>query len=158
MSGSNSSFNWRVMILALILPPLLLVALDLTLFGNVPSVAMPEINPRIANATLTAYTLCSLVLLGNLFFYGESRNRPLAPLVGMVAAVSLGVLATIFFIGQGSMLLENNGSVRAQAVYNVVHTLVSTGAIILAVLVAVGSTFSSITAQKNRSFFDDEQE
>ncbi|MBT60748.1 MAG: hypothetical protein CMA63_04250 [Euryarchaeota archaeon] len=158
MSASNSSFNWRVMILALILPPLLLVALDLTLFGNVPSVAMPEINPRIANATLTAYTLCSLVLLGNLFFYGESRNRPLAPLVGMVAAVSLGVLATIFFIGQGSMLLENNGSVRAQAVYNVVHTLVSTGAIILAVLVAVGSTFSSITAQKNRSFFDDEQE
>lgn len=158
MSRPSGTLNWRVMFFALLLPPLLLFAIDLTLFGNVPSFKIGEINPRIANATLTAYTLCSLILLGNLFFYGESRNRPLAPLVGMIAAVGLGILATVFFIGQGPMLLENNGSVRAQAVYNVVHTLVSAGAISMAVLVSIGATFSSITAQKTRSLFDQEEE
>jgi len=146
------------MLLAFFLPPLLILAIEMTLSGDFKDIDSGVSFTRFANATLTAYTLCSLFLLGNLFFYGESRNRPLAPLVGMVVATALGVLATVLFIGQGSMLLENNGSVRAQAIYNIVHMFVSSGAILMAVSVGVGVTFSAITSQKPRSNFVLEEE
>jgi len=146
------------MLLAFFLPPLLILAIEMTLSGDFKGIDSGVSFTRFANATLTAYTLCSLFLLGNLFFYGESRNRPLAPLVGMVVATALGVLATVLFIGQGSMLLENNGSVRAQAIYNIVHMFVSSGAILMAVSVGVGVTFSAITSQKPRSNFVLEEE
>ena len=146
------------MLLAFFLPPLLILAIEVTLAGDFKGIDSGVSFTRFANATLTAYTLCSLFLLGNLFFYGESRNRPLAPLVGMVLATALGVLATVLFIGQGSMLLENNGSVRAQTIYNIVHMFVSSGAILMAVSVGVGVTFSAITSQKPRSNFVLEEE
>ena len=146
------------MLLAFFLPPLLILAIEMTLSGDFKHIDSGVSFTRFANATLTAYTLCSLFLLGNLFFYGESRNRPLAPLVGMVVATALGVLATVLFIGQGSMLLENNGSVRAQTIYNIVHMFVSSGAIFMGVSVGVGVTFSAITSQKPRSNFVSEEE
>tara|TARA_B110000967_G_C18811879_1_gene524056 strand:- start:107 stop:583 length:477 start_codon:yes stop_codon:yes gene_type:complete len=158
MKESNLVFTWRMMLLAFFLPPLLILAIEMTLSGDFKGIDSGVSFTRFANATLTAYTLCSLFLLGNLFFYGESRNRPLAPLVGMVVATALGVLATVLFIGQGSMLLENNGSVRAQAIYNIVHMFVSSGAILMAVSVGVGVTFSAITSQKPRSNFVLEEE
>ena len=43
------------------------------------------------------------------------------------------------------MLLEGNGSVRAQMVYNVAHTIVSLSALILSLFIALGLLFSSIT-------------
>ncbi len=147
-----------MILLAFLLPPLFILALDMTFYGSFKGIDSGVSFTRFANATLTAYTLSSLFLLGNLFFYGESRNRPLAPLVGMVLATLLGVLATWFFIGQGPMLLEDNGSVRAQAIYNIVHMFVSSGAIFMAVCVALGVTFSAITSQKPRSDFDLEEE
>tara|TARA_B100000902_G_C26506410_1_gene526427 strand:- start:64 stop:507 length:444 start_codon:yes stop_codon:yes gene_type:complete len=147
-----------MILLAFLLPPLFILALDMTFYGSFKGIDSGVSFTRFANATLTAYTLSSLFLLGNLFFYGESRNRPLAPLVGMVLATLLGVLATWFFIGQGPMLLEDNGSVRAQAIYNIVHMFVSSGAIFMAVCVALGVTFSAITSQKSRSDFDLEEE
>ena len=146
------------MLFAFLLPPLLILALDMTFFSGFKPIDTGVSFTRFANATLTAYTLCSLFLLGNLYFYGESRNRPWAPLVGMVMATALGVLATVFFIGQGPMLLEDNGSVRAQAIYNVVHMFVSSGAILVAVSVALGVTFSAITSQKARTNFELEEE
>tara|TARA_B110000459_G_scaffold158364_1_gene173578 strand:- start:315 stop:791 length:477 start_codon:yes stop_codon:yes gene_type:complete len=158
MKESNLVFTWRMMLLAFFLPPLLILAIEVTLAGDFKGIDSGVSFTRFANATLTAYTLCSLFLLGNLFFYGESRNRPLAPLVGMVLATALGVLATVLFIGQGSMLLENNGSVRAQTIYNIVHMFVSSGAILMAVSVGVGVTFSAITSQKPRSNFVLEEE
>jgi len=144
--------------LAFLLPPLLILALDITFYGSFKGIDSGVSFTRFANATLTAYTLCSLFLLGNLFFYGESRNRPLAPLVGMVVATLLGISATVLFIGQGPMLLEDNGSVQAQAIYNIVHMFVSSGAILMSVCVALGVTFSAITSQKPRSDFDLEEE
>jgi hypothetical protein len=41
--------------------------------------------------------------------------------------------------------LEGNGSVRAQMVYNIAHTIVSLSALILSLLIALGLLFSSIT-------------
>jgi lipoprotein signal peptidase len=158
MKESNIGFTWRMMILAFLLPPLLILAIDMTFFDDFKPIDSGVSFARFTNATLTAYTLCSLFLLGNLFFYGESRNRPWAPLVGMVMATALGVLATVFFIGQGSMLLEDNGSVRAQAIYNIVHMFVSSGAILMAFSVALGVTFSAITSQKQRNNFELEEE
>ena len=158
MKESSLSMTWRMILLAFLLPPLFILALDMTFYGSFKGIDSGVSFTRFANATLTAYTLSSLFLLGNLFFYGESRNRPLAPLVGMVLATLLGVLATWFFIGQGPMLLEDNGSVRAQAIYNIVHMFVSSGAIFMAVCVALGVTFSAITSQKSRSDFDLEEE
>ena len=90
------------MLLAFFLPPLLILAIEVTFFGEFKGIDSGISFTRFANATLTAFTLCSLFLLGNLYFYGESRNRPLAPLVGMFMATGFGVLATVFFIGQGS--------------------------------------------------------
>ena len=53
--------------------------------------------------------------------------------------------------------MENNGSVQAQIFYNIVHLLVSTGAILLALGLALGTTFSTITAQKaRRTVFEEE--
>jgi hypothetical protein len=63
----------------------------------------------------------------------------------MIISVLVGVLVTIFFINQGPMLLEGNGSVRAQMVYNIAHTIVSLSALILSLLIALGLLFSSIT-------------
>jgi len=146
------------MLFAFSLPPLLILAIDMTFYGGFKGIDTGVSFTRFANATLTAYTLCSLFLLGNLFFYGESRNRPWAPLVGMIMATAFGILATVFFLGQGSMLLENNGSVRAQAIYNIVHMFVSSGAVLLAVSVALGVTFSAITSQKQRTDFELEEE
>ena len=80
-----------------------------------------------------------------MFFYGESRKRPLAPIFGMTVAVFVGVLATIFFINQGPMLLEGNGSIRAQLVYNISHTIVSIIALGFSVIITLGVLFSTIT-------------
>ena len=63
----------------------------------------------------------------------------------MIIAVSVGVLAMIFFINQGPMLLEGNGSVRAQLVYNIAHTIVSLTALILSLMITLGLLFSAIT-------------
>ena len=118
--------------------------------GTIPNFGIDEINPRIANSALTAFILASTVLLGNMFFYGESRKRPLAPIFAMILSVLVGVLATIFFINQGPMLLEGNGSVRAQMVYNIAHTIVSLSALILSLLIALGLLFSSITHSSSK--------
>ncbi len=113
-----------------------------------PDLSMDNINPRIANSTLTAFILCSTFLLGNMYFYGESRDRPLAPLFAMIIAISVGFGTTIFFIEQGDMLLEDNGSVIAQLVYNISHTIVSIFALMLAFGIAIGILFSSLTHSK----------
>ena len=99
----------------------------------------------------------SLALLGNLFFYADSRQRPLAPLFGMLSAAVMGVVVTVLLLNQGPLLMEDNGSIRAQILYNVVHMFVSAGAILLALALSLGFTFSTITAQKpRRTVFEEE--
>ena len=145
MAESQPKQGSKLVLIGLIFPIILLIALDYSMNSKIENFGIDEINPRIANSALTAYILSSTVLLGNMFFYGESRNRPLAPIFAMIIAVLVGVLATIFFINQGPMLLEGNGSVRAQLVYNIAHTIVSVTAIILSLLITIGLLFSTIT-------------
>ena len=135
----------KVVLVGLLFPVIFIVALDYSLNGSIPNFGIDELNPRIANSALTAFILFSTLLLGNMFFYGESRNRPLAPIFSMAIAVMVGILATIFFINQGPMLLEGNGSVRAQLVYNIAHTIVSIIALSVSGLVTLGLMFSAIT-------------
>lgn len=145
MADNENKPGSKIVLIGLIFPIILVFAIDYSVNGTIQNFGIDQINPRIANSALTAYILASTVLLGNMFFYGESRKRPMAPIFAMIISVLVGVLATIFFINQGPMLLEGNGSVRAQMVYNVAHTIVSLSALILSLFIALGLLFSSIT-------------
>tara|TARA_Y200000002_G_C22544063_1_gene605308 strand:+ start:436 stop:921 length:486 start_codon:yes stop_codon:yes gene_type:complete len=161
MPYSNKKPSSKIVLIGLAFPIILIAALDYSINGTIPNFAIDDLNPRIANSALTAFILASTVLLGNMFFYGESRNRPLAPIFAMIIAVSVGVLATIFFINQGPMLLEGNGSVRAQLVYNIAHTIVSITALILSLLIAIGLLFSALThspSKFSKSYWSVEEE
>ena len=52
-----------MILLAFLLPPLIIVALDITFYGAFKGVDSSISFTRFANATLTAYTLCSLSLI-----------------------------------------------------------------------------------------------
>ena len=145
MADNENKPGSKIVLIGLIFPIILVFAIDYSVNGTIQNFGIDQINPRIANSALTAYILASTVLLGNMFFYGESRKRPMAPIFAMIISVLVGVLATIFFINQGPMLLEGNGSVRAQMVYNIAHTIVSLSALILSLFIALGLLFSSIT-------------
>ena len=157
MKGKNSK-SIKIVLLSVILPVLLLLCIDYSLNGSLPNFNIKKINPRIANSALTSFILASIFLLGNMFFYGESRNRPLAPLLAMSFSTIIGIFATIFFINQGPMLLEDNGSVRAQMVYNIAHSLVSIIAISLSILISIGIIFSSITNSNSKFNIDESYE
>ena len=157
MSEVKQTLNLKILFMAFLLPIFVIWIIDSTLKGDFSSFDTSDSFTRFANAILTSYTLGSLVLLGNLFFYADSRKRPLAPLFGMVLAVLIGILATLALIGMGPMLLEANGSVIAQTVYNIGHTIVSFLAISLAVAVCIGSMFATLTNGKKRKIFHEEE-
>ena len=156
----NNKPSAKVVLIGLLFPVILIIALDYSINGEIPDFGIDDLNPRIANSVLTSFILVSTFLLGNMFFYGESRKRPLAPIFGMIIAVLIGVFATVFFINQGPMLLEGNGSVRAQLVYNIGHTIVSILALTLSLIITLGILFSTITHSSskisNASFFEEE--
>ena len=157
MSEVKQTLNLKILLMSFLLPIIVIWIIDSTLKGDFSSFDTSDSFTRFANAILTSYTLGSLFLLGNLFFYADSRKRPLAPLVGMVLAVLIGVLSTFVLIGMGPMLLEANGSVIAQTVYNIGHTIVSFLAISLAVAVCIGSMFATLTNGKKRRIFHEEE-
>ncbi len=157
MSEVKQTLNLKLISIAFLLPIVLIWVIDSSLKGDFSNLDTSDSFTRFANAILTSYTLGSIILLGNLFFYADSRKRPLAPLIGMVLAVSIGVAATLALIGMGPMLLEANGSVMAQTVYNMGHTIVSFLAISLAVAICVGSMFATLTNGKKRIIFQEEE-
>tara|TARA_B100001559_G_scaffold107735_1_gene90623 strand:+ start:1349 stop:1822 length:474 start_codon:yes stop_codon:yes gene_type:complete len=157
VSEVKQTLNLKILFMSFLLPIIVIWIIDSTLKGDFSSFDTSDSFTRFANAILTSYTLGSLFLLGNLFFYADSRKRPLAPLVGMVLAVLIGVLSTFVLIGMGPMLLEANGSVIAQTVYNIGHTIVSFLAISLAVAVCIGSMFATLTNGKKRRIFHEEE-
>jgi glucan phosphoethanolaminetransferase (alkaline phosphatase superfamily) len=99
---------------------------------------------RFANALLTSFTFVSFILLLTLFVYGDARKRPLAPLLGMLMSVLLGVAMTVFFLSQGELLMENNGSVRAQALSNLIRLATTVLGMGLAVMAVAGTLFASL--------------
>ena len=99
---------------------------------------------RFVNSMLTSFTLFSLMLLFTLLVYGDRRKRPIAPLFGMVLSVAAGSALTYFFLSQGDLLMENNGSVRAQALSNIIRFATTLVAMLASVMVVAGSLFSSL--------------
>ena len=113
---------------------------------------------RFANALLTAFTLVSFVLLLTLVVYGDARKRPIAPLLGMCLSVALGVGLTVFFLSQGELLMEDNGSVRAQALSNIIRFGTTAVGFGLAVVVVAGTLFASLMSGPIRTIHFNEEE
>jgi len=149
---SEVSKTWKIIIMAISAPPLLLMIVAVILGDDITSQSFK----RFANALITGYTFGAGLLFINMFFYADSRHRPLAPLFGMMLATLFGSMITLWLLSQGDLLLEENGSVRAQALSNIVRILVSLVALIMAVAVAVGGTFVAITSRPNRKLFEEE--
>ena len=99
---------------------------------------------RFANALLTSFTFVSFILLLTLFVYGDARKRHIAPLLGMFMSVLLGVGMTVFFLSQGELLMEDNGSVRAQALSNLIRLATTVLGMGMAVMVVAGTLFASL--------------
>ena len=107
---------------------------------------------RFANAFLTSYTLASLFLVLNMFQYSKSRRQPTAPWVSMAFAAILGVLVTFLLTTQGGFLMEENGSQRAQILYNIIHFIVTSLAIIVAIGIMVLLSFVNLEPkEQNKS-------
>ena len=150
MKPSNSS--WRLLVLAAMLPILLLITIDISIDNSFH----PESFKRFGNALLTSYIVVGLILIGNLFFYADSRHRPSAPFVGMIFALAMGTLLAWALISQDDLLLEANSGLRSQMLSNVVHLLVSGTAMFVASLMAIGFTFAVITGRERKILFEEE--
>ena len=145
--------SWKLLTLAAILPVLVLVTINQSIGDS----SHPESFKRFGNALLTSYVLMGIVLLGNLFFYADSRHRPFAPLVGMLFAIGIGVLISWALVSNDDLLLEANSGLRSQMLSNIVHLLVSAAAMLLAALLAFGATFAMITGRERRVLFEEEE-
>ena len=145
--------SWKLLVLAASLPILVLVAINVSLGDDFH----PDSFKRFGNALLTSYVVVGILLIGNLFFYADSRHRPLAPLVGMVFALSVGLLISWILISYENLLLEANSGLRAQMLSNVVRLLVSVTAMGLASILAIGTTFALITGRARRELFFEEE-
>lgn len=99
---------------------------------------------RFVNAMLTSFTLVSFVLLTTLFAYGDARKRPLAPLFGMVLMVGAGALITFFFLSQGDLLMEDNGSIRAQGLSNIIRFGTTVLGMAVAMVIVGGTLLASL--------------
>ncbi|MCS5534146.1 MAG: hypothetical protein NZ736_07815 [Candidatus Poseidoniaceae archaeon] len=149
---SEVSKTWKVIVMAISVPPLLLMIIGALLGDDISNLAFK----RFGNALITGYTFSTGLLFINMFFYADSRQRPLAPLFGMLLATIFGTMITLWLLSQGDLLLEDNGSARAQALSNIVRILVSSLALIMAVVVSVGGVFVAITSRPNRNLFEEE--
>ena len=145
--------SWKLLVLAASLPILVLVAINVSLGDDFH----PDSFKRFGNALLTSYVVVGILLIGNLFFYADSRHRPHAPLVGMVFALSVGLLISWILISYENLLLEANSGLRAQMLSNVVRLLVSVTAMGLASILAIGTTFALITGRPRRELFFEEE-
>ena len=99
---------------------------------------------RFVNAALTSFTLASFMLMVLLLVYGDRRKRPVAPLLGMLGAGVLGAAVTAFFLSQGDLLMEANGSVRAQMLSNTVRFSTNLFALLLAMTICFGTLFAAV--------------
>ena len=107
---------------------------------------------RFLNAFLTSYTIASVFFIVNMFQYSKSRKEPTAPWLSMAYAVIISVLVTLTLTSQGGLLMEENGSQRAQILYNIVHFIVTSIAILLAAGIMVLLSFINLESkEKNES-------
>jgi len=102
---------------------------------------------RFVNAFLTSYTVASIFLVVNMFQYSKSRREPSAPWISMTYAAILGILATLLLTSQGGFLMEENGSQRAQILYNIIHFIVTSLAIIIAISIMILLSFVNLESK-----------
>ncbi len=143
--------RWLPLILAGLFPPMMIVVIN-----NMIGTGNEGAFIRFANATLTAYTLTSFCLLGALFFYADSRHRPLSPLVGMILATSVGAGLGWLMLSQGDILMENTSSPQAQAFTNVVHLLVIGAAMAYSLLLIIGLMLTVVTFERRVMDWEEE--
>ena len=105
---------------------------------------------RFVNAFLTSYTIASVFLVVNMFQYSKSRREPSAPWISMTYAAILGILATLLLTSQGGFLMEENGSQRAQILYNIIHFIVTSLAIIIAVSIMILLAFVNLESKESK--------
>ena len=103
---------------------------------------------RFFNAFLTSYTIASVFLVVNMFQYSKSRKEPSAPWISMVYAAVLGIFVTILLTTQGGFLMEENGSQRAQILYNIIHFIVTSIAILVAAGIMVLLSFVNLESKE----------
>lgn len=149
----KSIASWKLLLISALLPIVVLLTLNISLGEGIHE----ESFKRFANAVLTSYIVFGLILLGNLFFYADSRHRPLAPLVGMLVAVAFGVLVVWSLTSYDDILLEANSGLRSQLLSNIVRFLVSISGMLIAGIIAVGFTFAMITGRERRILFLEEE-
>ena len=153
MSPRNGSSGFVHLVLCFTLPTLLLV-LGLWWWT---STSVESGLVRFVNAMLTSFTLVSFMFLVTLFAYGDARKRPVAPLVGMLLLVAAGIGLTMFFLSQGDLLMEENASVRAQFLSNIVRFATTAAALVVASMVVVGTLLASLlNSPKKRMEFEEE--
>lgn len=143
---SEKRADWKVLLSAASIPFLLITLVNI-LIGNPFS---EESFKRFANAILTAYIITGILLMVNMFAYAGSRERPYAPIMGMIIAIMAGIGIGFLLLYNNDIIMEDNGSFQAQALYNIVHIIASGFAMILAVLLTIGSLFATITATPTR--------
>ena len=103
---------------------------------------------RFLNAFLTSYTIASVFFVVNMFQYSKSRKEPTAPWISMVYAVILSILVTLLLTSQGGFLMEENGSQRAQILYNIIHFIVTSIAIMVAAGIMVLLSFANLESKE----------
>ena len=103
---------------------------------------------RFLNAFLTSYTIASVFFVVNMFQYSKSRKEPTAPWISMVYAVILSILVTLLLTSQGGFLMEENGSQRAQILYNIIHFIVTSIAILMAAGIMVLISFANLESKE----------
>ena len=105
---------------------------------------------RFVNAFLTSYTIASIFLVVNMFQYSKSRREPSAPWISMTYAAIVGILATLLLTSQGGFLMEENGSQRAQILYNIIHFIVTSLAIIIAISIMILLSFVNLESKDGK--------
>ena len=76
----------------------------------------------------------------------------------MALSVGLGSLLTVYFLSQGELLMEDNGSVRAQALSNIIRFGTTAVGFGLALVVVAGTLFASLMSGPSRTIHFDEEE
>ena len=149
----TSHRRWPLLVLPMLIC-LGLLMLVVFLFGLVE---VEESFKRFANALLTSFSIVSALLAIAMFSYADSRERPLAPVITMIAVSAVGGLLTFGILSLGGdILLEANGSAMAQILYNIIQLLVVTSALFIAGGLVLGTAFSIITRGEERSIFEEE--
>ena len=146
MKVDNGKGTW-----VLVLTPTLIFLILILIIDSV--LGLGEVSnafKRFANAFLTAYTLTAGALFGAMFFYADSRNRPLAPLFGMLVATSVGAGMIFLFLSQSDLLMEQSTSIQAQFFSNIVHLTVVFLALVSASGLLAGITMAHITGNPPR--------